>query len=1049
MKKIALLLLVIAVIGVQALTAQVKRISGTVRDAGDNSPIPGVSVVCKGTSIGTITNTNGAYQLDVPNNATALVFSFVGMKTQEIPITGTQIDVKMGAEVIGVDEVLVVAYGTAKKESFTGSAEIVSSGKLEKRTVSSITKAIEGTVSGVQTTSGGGQPGAGAAIRIRGFGSINASSAPLYVVDGVPYDGNINAINPNDIESVSVLKDASASALYGARGANGVIIMTTKKGSDGEPVINFKTTFGLTSRAIPDYNKVDARRYMELAYESIKNQLIFDEGQSPDQAAANALNSYMKSFGGEIYNPFNLASSQLIDPITGNVKADAKLKYSDSWIDEAFRDNPVRKDYQLSINGGNQRTRYLISAGYLDEPGLAQNTQFDRYTGRLNIDSDLKEWMKAGMSTSFSMTKQNYLTDSGSAYNNIWFSAANIGPIYPVYIRDSSGSLVLDENGKKQFDYGSSRPYAAESNSIATLYDDRREVKYDNLSGRGFVEFDTDRKDLGLLGDLKLAINFGFDYYNGNRLIYNNPFFGDGKSVKGRGYRYNYRNFSYTFNQLLTYAKDFGLHSVDVMAGHEYYALEWSNLYAAKQGFAFGGLYELSAAAVPTGAESYTNTYSVESYLSRINYDYAEKYYLSASFRTDGSSRFFTDNRWGQFWSVGGAWRISEEEFLKQVSFIDNLTLKASYGSQGNDMLLNSDGTDNYYAWQSFYDLGYPNNTNGGVWLSSLENKDLLWEKNENLNVGVESKLFESRMSFSLDFFHKTTKDLLLFRPMATSTGFNGYWDNVGNMVNKGVDISLSLRLIKAGNFQWDFSTLWSLLRNEVTKLSNEGQEIISGAYIITVGKPINSFYLAKSAGVDPLTGAQLYWIKSEDEAGNKIDIISDSYSLASSNKYIQGSRIPDFYGSITNDFKYGNFDLSVLSTYSVGGKVYDGVYANLMQMRSGGTAWHTDMNRAWKKAGDVTDVPRLQLGKVNQNTDRFLFDASYFAIKNITLGYNFPQTLMAKAGVEQLRVFATGDNLFLFSKLKGNDPQYNFSGGQDFSYVTTRTISLGIDIKF
>jgi TonB-linked SusC/RagA family outer membrane protein len=1049
MRKFALLVLAFAIIGIQAANAQVRRVTGTVTSATDGATIPGVSVVVKGTSMGTVTNIDGFYQLDVPQSATTLIFSFVGMKTTEVPITGSVINASLGYEMIGVDEVMVVAYGTARKESFTGSAEVVGSEKLARRTVSTLTKAIEGTVAGVQTTSGGGQPGSGSAIRIRGFGSINASSAPLYVVDGVPYDGVISAINPNDIESVTVLKDASASALYGARGANGVVIITTKKGSDGAPVINLKTTFGISSRAFPDYDKVEEAKYMELAFESVKNMLIYQNGMSRTAAANSALTSYMNEFGGERYNPYNMASNQLIDPLTGKINPSATLKWSDRWIDEATRENPMRKEYQLSINGGTDRTRFLMSIGYLDEEGLAKNTQFNRYSGRINIDSDLKEWLKSGMTASFSNTKQNYLTDSGTAYNNIWFSASNMGPIYPVYIRDQNGEFVLDSEGNRQFDYGENRPSASNFNSIATLFEDRRNLKFDNLSGRGFLEFDTDREDLGILKDLKLSLNLGFDYYHGDRLIYNNPFFGDGSSVKGRGYKYNYRTFSYTFNQLLSYDKKFGMHNINVLAGHEFYSMERSTLYAAKQGFAFGGLYELSAAATPTAAESYLDTYLVESYLSRINYDYADKYYLSASFRTDGSSRFHPDMRWGQFWSVGGAWRVSEEPFMSGADFIDNMTLKASYGSQGNDMLLNSDGSDNYYAWQSFYDLGYPNNTNGGVYLTSLENKDLLWEKNNNFNVGIETRMFDTRLTLSVEYFNKLTTDLLLFKPMATSSGFDGYWENVGNMVNKGVDLTVGVRVISTPKFQWNANIMASHLKNEVTKLSTDDQEIVLGSRIIKVGYPINSFYLSKSAGVDPMTGAQLYWIRSKDADGNEIDIVSDSYNQAGSNKYIQGSRIPDVYGSISNDFKLWNFDLAVLTTYSIGGKMLDGVYSNMMAMRSAGNAWHSHMDRAWRQPGDITDVPRLQLGNVNQATDRFLLDASYFAIKNVTFGYNLPKRVSDKLQIHNLRLFATADNVYLFSALKGSDPQYNFSGGQDFAYVPIRTLSLGLDLRF
>ena len=842
MKKVLLALSFVMVLGLSSIMAQTRTITGTVTGSDDGMPIPGASVFVKGTTVGTVTVGNGTYSLNVPESAEILVFSFVGMETQEIAIAGRSvIDVQLASSSIAMEEVIVVAYGTAQKSSFTGSADVVSTAKIEKRTVASVTKALEGTVAGVQTTSGGGQPGSESTIRIRGFGSINASSEPLYVVDGIPYDGLISAINPNDIESVSILKDASASALYGARGANGVVILTTKKGTQvGDPKINYKMTLGISSRAFPDYDKVGEKEYMELAYQSVKNQLIFVNSQSPNDAAVNALSAYMTEFGGEIYNPYNISSELLIDPETGALSSQAQLNYSDSWIDEALRDYPLRKEYQLSITGGSENTKYLLSVGYLDEQGLARNTQYDRYSGRISVDSKLKEWISSAMSASFSTTNQNYLTNTGSSYNNIWYSASNMGPIYPVYIRDNNGELVLDGEGNKQFDYGVNRPTASNFNSIATLFDDKRQIKYDNLSGRGMLKFDTEREDLGLLKDFHFDLNFGFDYYNGNRLIYNNPFFGDGASVNGRGYKYNYRTFSYTFNQLLGFSKNLGSHAIDFLVGHEYYSFEKSTLYTGKQGFAFGGLYELSAAATPTDVESWTDTYRVESYLSRLNYNFADKYYLSASFRTDGSSRFFKDNRWGKFWSIGGAWRISEESFLTSVEFVDNLTLKASYGSQGNDMLLNSDDTDNYYAWQSFYDLTYPNNSNGGVYLSSLENKDLLWEKNNNLNIGFESKMFDNKVSLSFEYFKKKTVDLLLFRPKATSTGFDGYWDNVGDMENKGVDISLGLSVFNSGSFKWDVSVLWSHLKNEVTKLSTADQEIIVGSRIITVGEPIN-----------------------------------------------------------------------------------------------------------------------------------------------------------------------------------------------------------------
>ena len=1058
MKKLIGVIAFIMLLGVGLLNAQTREVTGMVADKSDGSPLPGVSVAVKGTNTGTATDINGKYVLKVTDKD-ILVFSFVGMKTQEILVGNKKvINVYLQSSRVTVEEVMVVAYGTAKKESFTGSAEMVSNEKLEKRTVSSVTKALEGTVAGVQTTSGGGQPGSGASIRIRGFGSINASSSPLYVVDGVPYDGSISAINPDDIQSISVLKDASASALYGARGANGVVIITTKKGSSKETVVRFKAVYGVTDRAVDDYETVNPKEYMELLYEAYKNQLIVNDGFTPEQAATIALvgseeenkDSYMGILGGEIYNIFDIHSSELIDPATGKISPMAKYKYKPDWFDEATRDNPIRSDYQLSISGGTEKSQYLMSMGYLDEKGLVENSKFSRFTGRLNLDSEVKEWMKAGMSAAYSKTKQNYLTDEGTSYNNVWYSAASIAPIYPVYLRNEAGELILDADGKKQYDYGENRPYANNFNSIATLFDDSRRYNLDNMSGRTYFIFDTDRDDVGILKDLSFTMNFGFDYYHSNQLIYNNPYHGDGASVGGRGYKYSNRMQSYTINQLLNYKKEFGEHNLDVLVGHEFYKYRYSRLYGAKQGFPFGGVVELAAAAVPTGVTSYTNNYRVESYLSRVNYDYADKYYFSASFRRDGSSRFNKDYRWGDFWSLGGSWRVTKEEFMASLDWINNLTVKASYGEQGNDMLLDDDDP-NYFAWQSFYSLDWPNNNMGGVMISSLENKEVEWEKNQNFNTGIEARIFD-RVNIGLDYFRKKTTDLLLYRPKATSSGFNGYWDNVGDMVNKGIEVQIEADIFR-NDFVWVLSTQFSHVENEVTKLVTDDQEIVSGSFIITKGKPINSFYLPKSAGIDPLTGKQLYWAtikeKGEDGKITTKEEITDSYNVAAANKTILGSRIPDLYGSITNNFSYKGFDLSVLMTYSIGGKVLDGVYSSFLSVRDAGGSLHSHLLRRWQKPGDVTDVPRLVLGATNQTTDRSLIDASYMSIKNVSLGYNFPKSITSDLGLNQLRIFVTGDNLFLFSKLKGMDPQYNFAGSQNYSYVPVRTLSLGVDVKF
>lgn len=1046
MKKLTYLLFCL-ILGIGMATAQTTKVTGTVISADDNEPIIGASIVVKGTMVGTVTDFDGAFSLDVPSSAKTLVVSYVGMKTQEIEVK-SNLRILMQTDNQSLDEVVVVAYGTAKKESFTGSAEIIKNEKIEKRTVANVSKALDGLVAGVQTTSGSGQPGSGSSVVIRGFGSIKASQNPLYVVDGIPYDGNINAINPNDIESMTVLKDASAGALYGSRGANGVVMITTKKGKDGALLVNLKANWGIASRAIPRYETMDERGYLETIFQSYKNDQIASNGLSPEAAsvaALTAMGSGAKAIFGtnQMYNPFNFPIAELIDPVTGKVRSDATLRYHEDWMDEATANNPLRQEYVLNMSGSQNKTKYMFSLGYLNEDGLLKTTNFQRYTGRINVDTEYKNWLTAGLSTNFAHTKSNTSQTSTSASSNIFYSAQLMAPIFPVHQLDENGQIMYGADGAPMFDYGSTRPAGANANfnSIATLFDDKYGTNDDNVSGRTYISLG-DLKD-GPLQGLKLTANFGFDYVNRNNFTYYNPYFGNAASVKGMLAKSNYRYFSYTFNQLLTYDRKFNdKHHIDFLAGHEYYDYEVSSLSATKSGFPFGGIYELAGATTITDASSLKDSYTIESYLFRANYDYMDKYYLSASFRTDGSSRFNKDYRWGKFWSVGANWRMNNEAFLSDVDWLNNLSVKASYGVQGNDNV----GT--LYAWQSFYDLGWPNASMSGALVSSLENTNLKWEQNGNLNVGVEAKVFD-RFSASIEWYNRKTTDMLLDYPMASSLGFDSYLKNIGSMRNTGWDITLNGRLVNTNDFTWDLTLMGSTIKNKVLHLADK-PEIISRNYIIKEGETINSFYTAKSAGVDPATGSQLYWVWDTDENGNPGEpYISSNINKATASKQIMGSRIPNLYGSFTNDFKYKGFDLSIMCTYSIGGKVLDSVYNTFMYGNYVGQAKHKNLERAWKQPGDITDVPKIEIGKAYPITDADLINASYLAIKNITLGYSLPTRLTKGMFMKEIRFTATADNLVLFSHLKGMDPQYNFSGGTTFVYTPSRTISFGVDVKF
>ena len=1033
-------------IGIGLVNAQVKKVTGTVTSEEDGLPVVGASVLVKGTTVGTVTDIDGNFTIsNVPSSAGTLVISFIGLQTQEVDIQPV-VKVVLHADSEVLDEVMVVAYGTAKKSSFTGSASVIGGDKIESRPITNVTKALEGQTTGVLTTSGSGQPGESASIVIRGYGSINASQDPLYVVDGVPYDGTLSSINPSDIESMTILKDASAGALYGARGANGVVMITTKQGKEGKTNVTWRSTAGWSSRAIPEYDMVSQKDFVQLTYEALRNGYVFTNGYNWADAEAAARNSLSTNLGGELYNPFkNYTWSQIIDPATGQVRPDAQSAWDENWMDAILHNNAFRHEHQLQLSGGTEKTRYMFSLGYLNEDGILTGTNFQRYNGRANINSEVTDWFKGNMNVSLTHSIMNYSQYDGAATSNVWYSAQFISPLFPMYMKDMDGNNVLDENGNPQLDYGEQgRPGSYNDyNPLGGLVDDKSYVKNDVASLRTGFTLGSDKDDFGVFKGLKLSVNFGMDYRTMNQMNYMNMYHGNQANAGGLIYKYNTRMQSYTFNQILTWDRSFGLHNFNVMAGHEFYAYQYEYLNAAKSNLV-DGILELRPGTTITSADSYTDKYRIESWFGRFNYNFDEKYYFDASIRRDGSSRFHKDHRWGTFWSVGGNWRVSKEAFMEDVKWVDNLSVKLSYGQQGNDNLRT------YYAWQSLYDLGWPNGSNIGGMVTSLENQEVSWEKSGNMNVGFEALLLDHRLSISAEYYNKKTTDMLLNYPMATSTGFNGYNANVGDMRNSGFEFEVRGTLIKTNDWNWDITWMGSTVKNKVLKLTNESPEIINGIYSIKEGMPINTFYMAKAAGVDPATGAQLYWAYDKDENGNIVnEYITSDYNKANESKYYLGSRIPDLYGSIGTSLSWKDIDLSILTTYSLGGKIFDSLYQGSMENMYFNNNWNEHALRRWQKPGDITDVPRIEIAGSYATNDRFLVDASYFAIKNITLGYTLPKVWMQKARLGSIRVFASVDNLALFTHLKGMDPQYNFSGSTDYAYSPNKTWSFGFEVNF
>lgn len=1049
-----------------ALAQQKITVSGRVVDK-DGVPVMSAGVFVKGTTNGTVTDFDGNYVLNqVPVDA-VLTASNLGYAESERQVDGkTVVDFVLQDEAVVLDDVIVVAYGTAKKESFTGSASVVKGEELGKRPVGHLTKSFEGTVAGVTVTSGGGQPGEGSAIMVRGIGSVNASSSPLYVVDGVPYDGAISSINPADIETMTVLKDASAGALYGARGANGVIVITTKKGNADRVNINYKGNFGIASRALPRYDLVGMSDYVELTYEALRNSVRYAEnGALDDEGAANYAAEHLgETIGGlknpEYYNPYkNYTWENLIDRSTGKIKGDAKAAWDENWMDEISNNKAFRTEHILSVSGGTEKTSYLYSMGYYKENGTLRNTDFDRFTARISGDVQATDWFKLGMSANLAHSKSNFQNASGSQVSNVWYTAQFMAPIYPVYLKDMEGNNVLDENGNLQYEYGSiddngyaNRVTAQGFNSKAELFNNKAYFKRNSLSARTFAKFGTTRKTSPLYG-LDFTVNFGLDFTDYGATSVSDKYHGNAAKQGGSVSKTNTRTMSYTLNELITWQRTFGDHSINLLAGHEYYRYNHNYAGATKSGI-IAGIDELGSAVTTVANTSYSNDYAIESVLARANYGYADKYYFDASWRTDGSSRFYKDNRWGNFWSVGASWRVTNEDFMSATSsWLNNLTAKISYGVQGNDNL------GSFYAWQGLFDYSWSNGTRPGASATSIENRLVTWEKNGNLNTGIEASMFGGRLSTTIEYYNRHTRDMLLNNPLAISSGFTGFDDNVGAMTNQGLEATFRGVIFESKNFHWDATAMFSFNRNKVTAITSSQDVINLGNMVIEVGKPIYTFYMSKSAGVSPQTGKQLYYAyyryvvdeKSGSLTTEKCDeYVTDDVGLASLSKYYYGSRQALFSGSFASNFTiFKNFDISFLTTYSVGGKIMDGLYDGAMNVMYAGNNWHKNKLRRWRKSGDITDVPMVEIGGNYSSVGESLIDASYFAIKNITVGYTLPTSISSKAKIKSFRLFFTADNIALFSHLDGMDPQASFMGTVSYSYSPSKVFALGLDINF
>lgn len=1063
-RKIVLSLIAVFVFLAYA-TAQNRQISGTVSDA-NGHPVAGATVIVDGTSLGTTTNTAGEYTLSAPVNGT-LVVTFVGFEPQQLPIAGkTRINVTMKEDAQAIDDVIVVAFGTAKKEAFTGSAAVIKSDEIAKVQTSNVATALVGRVAGVQTSSTSGDLGKTPSIRVRGFGSINAGKEPLWIVDGMPYEGDLNNLNTNDIESMTVLKDAASNALYGARGANGVIMVTTKKAKSGDAVVTIDAKWGVNSKALEEYDVITSpAQYYETHFKALYGYYA----QTNPAAKAYALASSgltSNGTGGLGYNVYTVPEGQALIGTNGKLNPNAtlgrKIIYNgqeywltpDDWIDEAYQ-SAFRQEYNVNISGATERSSFYASLGYLDNTGIIKSSALERYTARLKADYQAKKWLKVGGNMSyahFSSSNGNSNEGSNSSTANIFAFSSQMPPIYPVYIRDGSGRIMVDDNGYQMYDYGDkgnaglTRPLLPGANGLQTSWLNKKKAEGNAFSGSGFV-------DISLYKGLKLTVNGSTNIDETRTTYLNNQYYGQFAEAGGTISKYHTRDIAYNLQQILNYNETFGKHNVGLMVGHEYYQKKYYYLSGTKSKLFSYDNEELGGAVVDgAGAHSYIDDYNSEGYFMRAQYDYAGRYFVSGSYRRDASSRFHPDHRWGNFWSVGAAWLLNQENWF-DAPWVNMLKLKASYGSQGNDNIGNYLYTDTYSI----------ENNNGeiAVLFGQKGNPNITWETNTNLNIGTEFGFWNNRLSGSVDFFNRKTSDMLFAFSVPSSLGYSSYYANVGDMVNRGVEVELNADLIRTKNVLWSFNLNLTHVKNEVTYLAPEHKSTtvegykgyINGSYFVGEGLPLYTYYLRSYAGVDPETGASLWYKDVKGDDGKITRTKTSDYTSAT--RYLHDSAIPSVYGGFSTSVSAYGVDFSISFNYQIGGKVYDSGYASFMSSPYGttvGTNYHKDILKAWTPENKGSDIPRLQYGDqyTTSVSDRFLTDASYLNISNINVGYTLPSKITQKFGVQKLRVYLACDNVVYWSKRQGLDPRYSFTGATNFSnYSPIRTISGGVTVQF
>lgn len=1076
------------------------KVNGTVTSQEDGEPVIGASVLVVGTQVGTVTDANGKFSLTCPVGKNTLRITYIGMEPIEVSAR-PNMRIVLTSDSKALDEVIVVAYGTQKKSSFTGSASMVGAAELDQHVTTNVANALAGSVPGLQIRGGSGAPGSEQGkINIRGIASMYASTDPLIIVDGAPYPASLSNINQEDIESVSVLKDAASAALYGARGAAGVILITTKKGNKQAPKINVNMRWGANSRAVQEYDKItDPGKYYELAYSGLYNNYFYEQGMSAADANVAANSAMIKYLGYQVYT---VPDGEQLIGMDGKLNPNATLGYAqkdksgetywyqpDDWTDAAYKTG-FRQEYEVNMSGGTDKSDYYISAGYLDEDGIIDNSSYKRFNARMKANYDLTKWLHVGVNVGYvnSKTVSNPNNDEyqlGST--NLSYYTTRIAPIYPIYVRvlDANGNPVIrtDANGNPQYDYGrpgtdypNARAFLQTGNPLGSnLYNDVTS-QFNQLNATAMADI---RFTDWLRFNATSTITWGHTNYSD----YESQLYGPKVSVNGEIGKTQNDSYRQNHVQTLNFNKLFGLHSVQAILGHEWYDSKTTYLSATAQGLFTPDVKEINAAANNQyKSSSYTSEYNVEGYFGRLLYNFDEKYFADASFRRDASSRFAKDNRWGSFWSVGAGWLINKENFFK-ADWVNQLKLKVSLGQTGNDGLPFS------WSYTDIYNLSASTTTSMTPSFQRIGNKDITWETTTALNIGVDFELFKSRLIGSIEYYNKKTTDLLFWFSVPESFGATGYYANIGDKRSQGVELTLSGDIIRNKNITWNVNFNITHNKEKILKLP-ENKIKVNGGFAetwIPVSSGANNgsvqmWYEEGGSLYCPFTysyagvndkGEALYWYDEDlSPAGGKLDEngnpITNNTAKAGSKKsgtttnigeatrYAGESMLPKAYGGFGTMLKAYGFDVSLNFDFQIGGKIYDTQYAGLMQNwendGDAGSAFHVDLLKSWTPNSTSSNIPRFFYGdKYTATTsDRFLASAAYLNFQSFAVGYTLPKELTSKLSLDKVRVYVTGENLCFWSARKGLDPRYDYGATESLTpYSLMRTIMGGIQVSF